>query len=518
MNLNFGFRPSDDGRPSFGFRLSDFSCQFALIVTMLAMLTGCSFSPPYHRPAAATPAAYKELTPAQANETDGWKTAQPNDTALRGRWWEQFEQPELNSLEEQITVTNNQTLAAALENFIAARDVMKETRAGYFPTVSASPDATVSHSNLRIPTSSGNSGSSTGTGTSGNHTIMSYSLPLTASWQPDFWGSIRNSVKASAYEAQATLADLENMRLSIQGELAADYFQIRELDSQKLLLDDTANAYRDSLNLTQVLHKTGIASDQDVAQAETQLNSTLAQATDVGIQRAQLEHAIATLLGKPAPDFSLGTNAMVVKPIAIPYGVPSQLLERRPDVAAAERRAAEANAQIGVARAAYFPTITLSGDIGLDGERIGSLSSGPALAWSVGATAVETLFDAGRRRAVTDQAWAVYRGKVANYRQTVLTAFQNVEDNLSTLRILSQELKQQTDAVASSQHYLDLAKNRYHLGIDSYLNVITAQTTLLGNQRTLLNLQVEQLNASVQLIEALGGGWDGSLAATKITR
>jgi NodT family efflux transporter outer membrane factor (OMF) lipoprotein len=323
-------------------------------------------------------------------------------------------------------------------------------------------------------------------------------------------------VKVNALEAQATLADLESMRLSIQGELAVDYFQLRELDSQKQLLDTTVGAYRDSLNLTRVLHKTGIASDQDVAQAETQLSTTLAQDTDLGIQRASLEHAIATLLGKPASEFSLGSNVLTAKPIPIPYGVPSQLLERRPDVAAAERRVAEANAQIGVARSAFFPTVTLSGDIGLDGERIGNLSSGPALAWSLGASAVQTLFDAGKRLAATDQAWAAYRLQVANYRQTVLTAFQNVEDNLATLRVLSQELKQQDAAVASSQRYLNLARDRYRLGIDSYLNVITAQATLLANQRTELNLEVEQINASVQLIEGLGGGWDGALAATTV--
>jgi NodT family efflux transporter outer membrane factor (OMF) lipoprotein len=431
-----------------------------------------------------------------------------------------FQQPELNALEEQVTVTKNQTLAAALQNFILAREVMKATWSGYFPTVSAEPSATLSRNNLRTQIGSGNSGSASGNtgGSAVERPTFSYTLPLDASWQPDFWGSIRNSVKANALEAQATLGDLENMRLSLQGELAVDYFQLRELDSQKQLLDATAGAYRDSLNLTRVLHKTGIASDQDVAQAETQLNTTLAQATDLGIQRAQLEHAIATLLGKPASEFSLSTNALTARPIPIPYGVPSQLLERRPDIAAAERRVAAANAQIGVARSAFFPTITLSGEVGFNGERIGSLSSGPAFLWSLGASAAETLFDAGKRQAVTKQAWASYRANVANYRQTVLTAFQGVEDNLAALRVLSQELKQQADAVSSSQRYLDLAKDRYRLGIDSYLNVITAQTTLLANQRTELNLRVEQMTAGVQLIEGLGGGWDGALTATMVKR
>jgi NodT family efflux transporter outer membrane factor (OMF) lipoprotein len=489
----------------------------AALLAGAGILAGCSFAPDYKKPTAETPGTFREMTPAQAKVTDGWKTAEPNDTAIRGKWWEMFQQPELNALEEQITVTNNQTLAAALQNFIIAREITKETRSQYFPTVSAAPNANLSQSKLRAPTSSSSGGSSTGSSVPGQR-VMTYSLPIDASWELDLWGSIRNSVKANTLEAQATLADLENMRLSIQGEVAVNYFQLRELDSQKQLLDDTVKAYQDSLNLTLVLHKTGIASDQDVAQAETQLNTTKAQSTDLGILRAQLEHAIATLLGRPASEFSIASNPLTAKPVAIPIGLPSQLLERRPDIAASERRVAEANAQIGVARAAFFPTVTLTGDIGYNGERIGSLSSGPALFWSVGGTAAETLFDAGRRRAVTKQSWASYRLQVANYRQTVLTAFQNVEDNLSALRILSVELQQQSAAVSSSQRYLNLAKERYRLGIDSYLNVVVAQTSVLNNQRTELNLRLTQLTSSVQLIEALGGGWDGTLTATTVSR
>jgi len=346
-------------------------------------------------------------------------------------------------------------------------------------------------------------------------TVTEYSLPFDASWELDFWGRIRNTVKANSLEAQATLADLENVRLTIQAEVAADYFQLRVLDAQKQLLDAAALAYQESLKLTQVQYDTGIASGQDVAQAETQLNTTRAQATDLGIQRAQLEHAIATLLGKPASSFSIATNPLTATTIAIPSGIPSQLLERRPDVAATERRVAEANAQIGVARAAYFPTITLSGSAGYQSTSVGNLFSGPSLAWSVGATLAQTLFDAGLRKAVTEQAWAIYQGTVANYRQTVLTAFQEVEDNLSTLRILSQELQQQNAAVESSQRYLTLANDRYKSGLDSYLNVITAQTTLLSNQRTAMNLRMQQMTASVQLIKALGGGWDVSHGRTE---
>jgi len=484
----------------------------AILLTGVFISAGCSFAPKYRKPTVQQPAAYKE--PGQ--ELANWKVAEPQDATIRSNWWEMFQQPELNALEEQITVTNNQTLAAALANFLAARAVTKQTRAGYFPVVSADPSITYSKQPSHGSVATGST--SSGVITSSSSPVTAYTLPLDASWEVDLWGSIRNSVKANALEAQATLADLLNMRLSIQGEMAVDYFQLREVDSQKQLLDSTTSAYEDSLKLTRVLHDTGIASDQDVAQAETQWSTTLAQATDLGIQRAQLEHAIATLLGKPASEFSLSNSPLAAKPIPIPFGVPSQLLERRPDIAAAERRVAEANAEIGVARAAYFPTITLSGDIGYSGEKIGSLVSGPGLFWSVGAAAAETIFDAGRRQAVSEQAWATYQGKVATYRQTVLTAFQAVEDNLASLRVLSTELTQQTDAVSASQRYLNLAKDRYRLGIDSYLNVITAQTTLLGNQRTLLNLQVEQMTASVQLIEGLGGGWDGSLAAKTVKK
>ena len=453
----------------------------------LALFTGCSFAPKYAKPEFQTPAQFKE--------TAGWKTAEPNDAVIRGQWWEMFHEPELNALEDQATLSN-QTVAVALANFLAARAVVKQTRSQYFPTVTASPSVTRS----RQSQSSSSSPS----------TITEYALPFDASWELDFWGRIRNSVKASSLEAQATLADLENVRLTVQAEVAADYFQLRVLDAQQQLLNATVRAYQESLKLTQVPQDTGLAAGQDIEQAKTLLDLTRAQATDLGIQRAQLEHAIATLLGKPASLFSIATNSRAATPVAIPSGIPSQLLERRPDIAAAERRVAEANAQIGVARAAYFPTITLSGAVGYQGSSLGNLVSGPGMIWSVGATLAQTLFDAGKRKAITEQARAIYQGTVANYRQTVLTAFQEVEDNLSTLRILSQELQQQNAAVASSQRYLTIATGRYQSGIDSYLNVITAQTMLLSNQRTATNLRMQHLTASVQLITALGGGWDVS--------
>jgi len=466
----------------------------------LVLSAGCSFAPKYAKPAVQTPAAFKELTPEQSKEIDGWKTAEPKDDLIHGQWWEMFHEPELNAFEGQVVVSN-QTVAAALANFLAARAVVKQARSQYFPTVTANPSVTRSRqSSVSSPPTSS--------------TFTEYSLPFDASWELDFWGRIRNTVQANSLEAQATLADLENVRLTVQAEVAVDYFQLRVLDAQKQLLDATALAYQEALKVTQAQYDAGMASGQDVAQAETQLNTTLAQATDLGIQRAQLEHAIAMLLGQPASSFSIAINPLTADPVAIPFGVPSQLLERRPDVAAAERRVAGANAQIGVARAAYFPTITLSGSAGYQSTSVENLFSGPGLAWSIGSTLAQTLFDAGLRKAVTEQAWAIYQGTVANYRQTVLTAFQEVEDNLSSLRILSQELQQQNAAVESSQRYLTLANDRYQSGLDSYLNVITAQTALLSNQRTALNLRMEQLTASVQLIKALGGGWDISHGTT----
>ena len=462
-----------------------------LAMLLLLLGAGCSFAPNVGTPVVATPVAFKELPPEQFQETDGWKAAEPQDDALRGTWWDVFQQPELNAFETEASVSN-QNVAVALANFLSARAVVKQNRSQYFPTVTAGPGIT-----------RGKPASPHGA----SPAVTAYSLPFDASWELDAWGRIQNSVQAATLEAQATFAELENIRLTVQAELAADYFQLRVLDSQKQLLDSAVLAYQDSLKLTQVRQETGIASDQDVAQAETQLNLTRAQVTDLGIQRAQFEHAIATLLGQPASTFVVATNPLIATPVAIPFGVPSQLLERRPDIAAAERRVAEANAQIGVARAAYYPAIMLSGAAGYQSSSLGKLLTGPNLFWSVGAALSETLFDSGLRDAVTEQARAHYEGTVANYRQTVLNAFQEVEDNLAALRILSQELREQDAVVASSQRYLTLANDRYKLGIDSYINVITAQTTLLSNQRTAINLRMQQMVASVQLIKALGGGW-----------
>jgi NodT family efflux transporter outer membrane factor (OMF) lipoprotein len=465
----------------------------------LILLKGCDKAPKYKQPPVETPPAYKELTPDNFKETDGWKFARPNDDAIRGQWWEMFNDSQLNALVEHANVSN-QNIAEAEANFRAARALVKEARSELFPTVTVNPSITNSRQ----------SGRSSQSGFSPKGVVTEYSLPFDASWEPDFWHRIRSNVSANAAEAQATAADLENTRLSIQAELAADYYQILALDAQKQLLDTTVKAYEQALDLTRARFETGIASEEDVAQAQTQLDTTRAQATDLGIQRAQLEHAIAVLTGQPASTFSVAVTPWEAKPPAIPFGVPSQLLERRPDIAAAERRVAEANFQIGVAKAAFYPSITLGGSAGFASSSIASWFAWPARFWSVGPALAQTLFDKGKRKAANEEARATYDATVAVYRETVLTAFQEVEDNLAALRILSTEAQQQDAAVKAAARSLDLATDRYNSGIDSYLNVITAQATLLTNQRTLLTLRTQQMTASVQLIKALGGGWNAS--------
>jgi len=474
--------------------------RYIFLAAVLCCLVGCNFAPKSPKPSVQTPASFKEITTNDFNKIEGWKTAEPKEDAIRGEWWKILGSPDLDKLEAEVNVSN-QSLALAFANFLAARAAVKQSQSQYFPTISADPAVT----RARQPTGVGTLPS-----TAGHRTSTTYTLPLDASWEPDLWGSVRNTVQANSFEAQATLADLENLRLSIHAELATDYLQLRALDAQKQLLDSTVVAYQESLRLAQARYETGIASDQDVAQAETQLNTTRAQATDLGIQRAQFEHAIALLVGQPASNLSIPFEVLKPKPTAIPFGIPSALLERRPDIAAAERRVGSANAQIGVAKAAYFPTVTLTGGVGFQNSSAANLATWPSFAWSVGANLAQTVFDGGRRKAVTEQAWANYQGTVANYRQTVLSAFKDVEDNLAALRILSQELQEQDAAVKSSLRYLDLANDRYRLGIDSYLNVIAAQTSSLNNQRTAVNLRLEQMTATVQLIKALGGGWDVS--------
>jgi NodT family efflux transporter outer membrane factor (OMF) lipoprotein len=470
----------------------------------LLLLSGCLVGPKYKRSPVDTPPAYKEI--------GDWKTAQPQDDRLRGKWWEIFNDPQLNALEEKVNISN-QNIAAAAAGFFAARAQVKEARAQLFPTVTVNPSITAqrpSSSTRTVSTSTTGTGTTTATQSSSSSVFTDYSLPFDATWQPDLFGRIRNTIKAAAYGAQASAADLENTRLTVQAEVATDYFQLRGQDALKELLDATVAAFQQSVELTKALYDTGIDSEESVAQAETQLETAQAQDVALGIQRAQFEHAIATLTGQPASTFSIPVQPLKANPPAIPLGVPSQLLERRPDIATAERLVAQANAQIGVAKAAYFPTITLSAAAGLESSSISTWFTWPSRFFSVGPAAAETLFDGGLRRATVVQFKAQYDQTVANYRQAVLTAFQQVEDNLASLRILSVELQHQDAAVKAAERALTLAADRYKLGLDPYLNVIAAQTSFLSAQQTAVTLRIQQMTASCGLIEALGGGWDAS--------
>jgi NodT family efflux transporter outer membrane factor (OMF) lipoprotein len=466
---------------------------------LCALMAGCTVGPNYKRPSAPAPPAFKETAPPPAIPNGSWKQAQPSDQALRGKWWEIYNDPQLNALEEKVSVSN-QTLKAATEQYLSARAAVQVARANYFPTLSAGPSISRQHLSSNRPTAVPQSLSQ----------YNDFSLSGQASWEPDLWGQVRRSVEASRATAQASAADLANVELSIRSELAQDYFELRGLDLQKQLLDNTVTSYTDSLNLTQTRYKGGVATDSDVALAETQLKSTQAQDIDVGVARAQFEHAIATLIGEPASTFSLAPRPLNLSLPQVPTGLPSELLERRPDIAGMERRADAANAQIGIAISAYYPNITLSGAGGFESKNPGTWIQGPSALWSLGASASELLFDAGRRHAVTEEARDNYEVTVANYRQSVLSAFQEVEDNLAALRILQEESVTQAAAVAAAQRSLDISTVRYKQGLDDYLVVLTAQTALLTNQRTQADITTRQFAANVLLIKALGGGWDTS--------
>jgi NodT family efflux transporter outer membrane factor (OMF) lipoprotein len=458
------------------------------------LLEGCTVGPKYVRPTVQTPTAYKE--------NKDWKVASPQDAAPRANWWEIFNDPQLTALEEQVNV-NNQSIAAALASFMEARALVREARSQYFPTVAGG--ATINEDRIAATRTQ------PGVANSSFTEFTEYSFPtFTASWEPDLWGRVRNTVRSNVTAAQASAADLENTKLSMQAELAVDYFQLQGQDALIKLLDETVSAYQESLRLNRVLLATGIGSDENVAQAETQLESTQALGTNLEILRTQYEHAIAMLVGQPASTFSIPMQPLTIPPPDIPLGVPSQMLERRPDIAAAERSVEQANAQIGIAVAAFYPNVTLGGSAGFESTVISSLLTWPSRVWSVGPSISETIFDAGLRRATVQQFQAAYDGTVANYRNTVLTAFQQVEDNIAELRILSVEIGQQDTAVKSADRNLQLATDRYRLGIDPYLNVITAQTTLLSNQQTAVNLRIQQMTTSVNLVKALGGGWNAS--------
>jgi NodT family efflux transporter outer membrane factor (OMF) lipoprotein len=478
--------------------------RFALVLMVMPLLfSGCTVGPDYARPSPPPSAAtYKEL--------NDWKQAQPKDAVLRGKWWEIYHDPELNKLEEQVNISN-QNILQAEALFREAAATVKVTRAGFFPTVTANPAFTESQAsqNLTSRSSSGSSGGSSG-GHSGATTQSLYNLPLEATYMADVWGSVRRSVEADTATAQASFANLENARLSFTATLAQDYFSLHGLDAQEELLQTTVDSYEKFLDLTTNRYNSGIASKGDVAQAKTQLDTAKAQLIDVGVQRAQFEHAIATLTGKSASLFSLPKVSLVTTPPKIPVGIPSTLLERRPDIAQAERQVASANASIGVAVAAYYPTITLSGSAGLEAIQLSQLFSGPSFFWSVGPVIAQTIFNAGKTHGQVQQAQANYESTVANYRQIVLTAFQQVEDDISGLRILEDEAAAEDEAVKSAQQSLDIATNQYKAGIQDYLTVITAQTTALNDERTALTIRTQRMTTSVLLIEALGGGWDAS--------
>jgi NodT family efflux transporter outer membrane factor (OMF) lipoprotein len=463
----------------------------ALIPSVLALLTGCAVGPNYVRPTVVIPEAYKE--------TDGWRMAEPRDDASRGAWWEIFADPQLSALEARVSVSN-QNLVVAEAQFRQARALVREVRANFFPQVTIGIGVSRTRPSSSVPSATGAS--------SGAQSI--YTLPLDVSWTVDVWGRIRRMVESNQAGAQASAADLETARLSIQTELLLDYFQLRALDAQTQLLEATVAAYQQSLQLTQNRYASGVASRADVLQAETQLKSTQAQTIDVGVQRAQLEHAIALLIGEPPSEFSLPAAPLATLPPSIPVGLPSELLERRPDIAAAERRVASANAQIGVAVAAFYPTVTLSASAGFDSSNPAKWLVWPSRFWSAGPNVSETVFDGGLRRALTDQARAAYDASVAAYRETVLTAFQSVEDNLAALRILEDEARIQDEAVKAAQQTVVVTTNQYKAGIVSYLNVITVQAIALTNETTAVQILGRRMTAAGQLVQALGGGWSSA--------
>lgn len=491
---------------------SSIACTAAICFALIgiSLLSGCNVGPKYVAPVPPTVPTFKEAAPAaySAAPPGTWQPAQPQDAVLKGKWWEMFNESELNALEDQLDI-DNQNIALYFQNFMAARSQVSEARAGYFPTVTAVPG--VSKTGTAARGSAVAQPASTTVASSASVTpISAFSLPLEAAWAPDLWGRIRNTVHQYQYAAQVSAADLENERLTEQADLAEYYFELRGQDALQDLYNRTVAADRQSLELTRALLETGIGNQEAVVEAELTLENAEAAAIGIATNRALYEHAIATLIGKPASVFSMPVKSLTTPVPAIPVGVPSQLLQRRPDIAAAERTMAQANAIIGVEKAAYYPTLNLAGSGGFQSSTLGALFSLPALFWSLGASATEILFDAGLRKATVAQYTATYDADVAAYKQTVLTAFQQVEDYISTLRVTSQQITRQDAAIRSAQRYLEIATSRYQTGLDPYLDVITAQNTLLSDQLTQVTLRVGEMTAAVQLIQALGGGWDGT--------
>ena len=470
----------------------------------LGLLTGCKpVGPDYHRPGYQAPAAYKGtgastvVTPPPNPAGGNWQPASPSDGMLRGKWWEIYQDPQLNRLEERIA-TNNEQLRQAVETYLAARDLVSAARANLFPTLSAGPS--ISHDTISANRPNASPTSKT--------SYNDFAIGGQASWEPDFWGRVRRSIEAAHASAQASAADVANVELSLRAEMAADYFELRGLDAQTRLLTATVGDLQHQLNLTERLLAGGIGTEADVAQARTQLETVRAQMVDVGVARAQYEHAIGTLANYDLTQFSIAPEPLDLTLPKVPVGVPSQLLQRRPDIAAAERLTNAANAQIGIAVSAFYPNIGLGAAGGFESAHPGTWIQGPSSLWSLGAQATELLFDAGLRRSLTDEARHTYQAQAAAYRDTVLQAFNDVEDQLSGLRILEQESGVEQQAVAAAQHSFDISDQRYKGGVTSYLEVLTAEATLLQNQRTAIDLQTRQFVASVGLVRALGGGWD----------
>jgi NodT family efflux transporter outer membrane factor (OMF) lipoprotein len=469
----------------------------ALPVLLALATAACAVGPDYKRPSAPVPAAFKEQAPPgnTAAAENKWKPAEPRDDAHRGKWWEVFADPQLNALEDQVNISN-QNIAQAEAQFRGARAAVRGARSDFYPTVTATASATRSQASARSTVVAASSGPTN-----------SYSLSGDLSWELDVFGRVRRNVEGSVANAQASAADLESVRLTMQVELALDYFELRGLDTQKALLDTNVAGLDKALGMTVNRFNQGVVSGVDVAQAQTQLETTRAQATDLRIRRAQLEHAIATLTGKPPAELTIAPTTGLALPPEIPPALPSDLLERRPDIAAAERRVAAANAQVGVATAAFFPRLLLAATGGYENSRLTDWFSLPSRFWSIGPSVIATIFDGGKRRSATEQARAAHEAAVAVYRLSVLTSFQDVEDNLAALRILAEESDQIASAVTAAERSLAIARNRYLAGTTTYLEVVTAQTIAIANALSAVDIQVRRMTAAVNLIKALGGGW-----------
>ena len=477
----------------------------AAALSLMPVFTGCRVGPKYTPPAppALTAPNYKEST-VNFQDAEGWKVASPQDAMIRGKWWEIFNEPELNALEEQVEV-NNQNIKQSFENFMAARTQIAQARSQYWPTVTTSP----SWQHSKTSQNSANSNQA-----NPGRTSSEWSFPLAVAWEPDLWGKIRSQVHEAQYGAQVSAADLESEQLSVQSSLAQYYFEIRGQDALQSILDDTVAADKKALEFTQIQYDSGVGDRISVVEAKTALESAQSAAINVGVARSQYEHAIATLIGKPATDFSIPIKPLLRQAPAIPVGVPSQLLERRPDVAAAERTLAEANATIGIGYGAFFPSVTIGAQGGFESSTLKHAFDWPSRFWSIGPSVSETIFNGGLYKDQVHQYTATYNADLAAYRQTVLTAFQQVEDYLASVRLYSQQSGRQQEAVKDAQEFLDLEMGRYQTGVDPYIDVVTAQTTLLSDRQALATEQIEEMTASVQLIAALGGGWDRSQLPT----